>query len=85
MGNNKGLLELFQVHTIFFKTILQSKHKTSRKAVPNLYYLGSNWPTTTVLPTGAAAHSGAYHALTLHRIIEINLSIPMESNYGFGS
>ena len=30
-------------------------------------------------------HSGAYHALTLHRIIEINLSFPMESNYGFGS
>ena len=30
-------------------------------------------------------HSGALHALRLHRIIEINLSFPMESNCGFGS
>ena len=34
---------------------------------------------------GALCHSGANHALTLHRIIEINLSFPMESNCGFGS
>ena len=32
----------------------------------------------------AQAHSGAIYAPSLHRIIEINLSLPMESNCGFG-
>ena len=30
-------------------------------------------------------HSGAIYDRSLHRIIEINLSLPMESNCGFGS
>ena len=45
----------------------------------------SKWLLSTDFGWRAHPHSGAYHALTLHRIIEINLSFPMESNYGFGS